>query len=80
MTVFRVSSSFLLLMTSPGGGVVTCARQDTALVEGQSELLRGITGQTAVHLELVEVEDPRASNCPAGQRLLRVAGGRDQVG
>lgn len=36
--------------------------------------------QTMVFIELVEEDDQRASQCPAGQRLLRVAGGRDQVG
>lgn len=30
-------------------------------------------------IELLESEDPRAALCPGGQRLLRVAGGRDQV-
>lgn len=53
--------------------------KDTAQVNNDSELVRKIKDQRSVHLELVEVEDPRASQCPPGQRLLRVAGGRDQV-
>lgn len=48
---------------------------------GGSELVERIKTQTAVYLlELVDEEDARAKQCPAGQRLLRVAGGRDQVG
>lgn len=48
---------------------------------GGSDLVHNVKMRTAVHLlELVDAEDHRASQCPAGQRLLRVAGGRDQVG
>lgn len=55
--------------------------QDAPKVYGGSDLVHKVKTRTAVHLlELVDVEDQRASNCPAGQRLLRVAGGRDQVG
>ena len=45
-----------------------------------AKLVEMIRERTSVHLELLETEDPRAGVCPPGQRLLRVAGGRDQVG
>lgn len=55
--------------------------QDVPRVYGGSELVHRVQKQTAVaFIELVEEDDQRASQCPAGQRLLRVAGGRDQVG
>lgn len=45
-----------------------------------SDLQQRVMRQTGVHLvELVDVEDQRASQCPAGRRILRVAGGREQV-
>ncbi|CAM9318137.1 unnamed protein product, partial [Ectocarpus sp. 12 AP-2014] len=54
--------------------------KDTPQVYGGSELVERIKARTAVYLlELVDEEDARAKQCPAGQRLLRVAGGRDQV-
>ena len=55
--------------------------QDAPQFYRGSEFLHRMKMQTAVHLiELVDAEDQRASQCPAGQRLLRVAGARDQVG
>lgn len=54
--------------------------QDTEQVRSDSEIVQTVKGKTSVHLELLETDDPRAAECPAGQRLLRVAGGRDQVG
>ena len=51
----------------------------TQQVSNNSQLVRMIKGRTSVHLELVDLEDHRATQCPPGQRLLRVAGGRDQV-
>lgn len=49
-------------------------------MSSDSEVVQAIKGKTSVHLELLETDDPRAVECPTGQRLLRVAGGRDQVG
>lgn len=49
-------------------------------MQGGAELVDRIRERTSVHLELLEADDPRAAMCPADQRLLRVAGGRDQVG
>lgn len=55
--------------------------QDVSQVHGGSELVHRVQMQTAVYLiGLVEEDDQRASQCPTGQRLLRIAGGRDQVG
>lgn len=42
-------------------------------------MLHRIRNRAGVSIELVNVEDPRARLCPLGNRLLRVAGGRDQV-
>lgn len=49
-------------------------------MQGGAKLAEMIRERTSVRLELLEAEDPRAGVCPTGQRLLRVAGGRDQVG
>lgn len=55
--------------------------QDAPQVYGGSELVERIKTRTGVYLfEFVDEDDARAKQCPAGQRLLRVAGGRDQVG
>ena len=55
--------------------------QDAPQLYSGSDLQQRVMRQTGVHLvELVDAEDQRASQCPAGQRILRVAGGRDQVG
>lgn len=55
--------------------------QDAPLIYSGSDLQQRVMRQTGVHLvELVDAEDQRASQCPTGQRILRVAGGRDQVG
>ncbi|CAM9641707.1 unnamed protein product, partial [Ectocarpus fasciculatus] len=54
--------------------------KDAPQVYGGSELVERIKTRAGVYLfELVDEEDARAKQCPAGQRLLRVAGGRDQV-
>lgn len=49
-------------------------------MQAGAKLAEMIRERTSVRLELLEAEDPRAGVCPAGKRLLRVAGGRDQVG
>lgn len=56
------------------------AMQDAPQVYSGSELQQRVMQQTGVHVALVDAEDQRASQCPAGQTILRVAGGRDQVG
>lgn len=59
---------------------VSGAAQDAPQLYIGSDLQQRVKRQTGVHLvELVDAEDQRASQCPAGQRVLRVAGGRDQV-
>lgn len=57
------------------------AVQDAPQFYTGSDLQQRVMRQTGVHLvELVDAEDQRAGQCPAGQRILRVAGTRDQVG
>lgn len=45
-----------------------------------SDMMDGIKSRTGCNIELLDSDDPRAALCPRSQRLLRVAGGRDQVG
>eukprot|EP00752_Nemacystus_decipiens_P004070 g3725.t1 len=54
--------------------------KDAPQLYAGSDLQQRAMRQTGVQLvELVDAEDQRACQCPAGQRILRVAGGRDQV-
>eukprot|EP00903_Cladosiphon_okamuranus_P016857 g15545.t1 len=54
--------------------------KDAPQLYSGSDLQQRVMRQTGVQLvELVDAEDQRAGQCPAGQRILRVTGGRDQV-
>lgn len=43
-------------------------------------MMHVVKSKTGCSIELLDVDDPRSALCPQSQRLLRVAGGRDQVG
>lgn len=56
------------------------APQEAQLLLHSSDIMHVVKSKTGCSIELLDVDDPRAVLCPKSQRLLRVAGGRDQVG
>lgn len=84
-----VSASFLLIqdfesifvvVVFPLSPAAIFIKQEVQQVHDSSDMMDGIKSRTGCSIELLDLDDPRAALCPKGQRLLRVAGGRDQVG